>query len=319
MNKEEKAEHSLVKAGNEINKFDNPADVLSFAESLVDRVIDSSFAENFMKTDTEGVDTINKADIINAIVLGHEMGIPPVASLALGRKLDINKYFSMIRGKAMGLDLTTSMTKLHTVEVDDKVSVSADVSLVNKCVLDAGVTTEVIRDARVVPMYVDAIDGIYVGHKYDIFDNNDIVYDEFHIIIGTSDTAIEAGKEAMRSGKIVLKRQGITKVTTIKFIRPSPKMTLTISYSIQQAINAGLMRGFKNNGVDDDGKQIWVKGRTQWKNHPETMLRNRALSIGGRIIAADKLQGIYSSEEALDMIPEHEVSKSDISVDAIES
>lgn len=302
MTKEIKPQQALVKAGNKIATYQSPADILKYAKSLVQDVIDSDFARNFEHEDKDGKTTINKADIINNIVLGNEMGITPVASLALGRKLNIDKYFSVIRGKAMGLDPVTSMHKIHNIDIDGKITISADVAIINKCILDAGVETEIIRDARTVPLFYDVLTKEYIGHKYDVTGEDNIFHPEYHLLPNQSDKELDNAKLAMSKGLIIIEQKGNTKVTTIKFSRPSSNTTIIISYSLQQAINARLMRGFQNNSYDEDGKPVWYKGRPQWINHPETMLRNRVLSIGGRIIAADRLQGIYSNEEALDMV-----------------
>lgn len=61
------------------------------------------------------------------------------------------------------------------------------------------------------------------------------------------------------------------------------EMEVTVFYSISEAKIAGLM-------VKDN-----------WKNHPKTMVRNRALAIGGRMIAGDILLGCYETSELLEV------------------
>lgn len=78
--------------------------------------------------------------------------------------------------------------------------------------------------------------------------------------------------------------------TTIEFTRlvkrengSYKEMTIRASYSISEAKTAGLL-------VKDN-----------WKNHPRTMVRNRALAIGGRMIAGDILLGCYETSELLEV------------------
>lgn len=60
------------------------------------------------------------------------------------------------------------------------------------------------------------------------------------------------------------------------------EMEVSISYSLSEARAAGLL------------------AKDNWKNHPKTMTRNRALAIGGRMIAGDILLGCYETSELLD-------------------
>lgn len=61
------------------------------------------------------------------------------------------------------------------------------------------------------------------------------------------------------------------------------EMEVTASYSLSEAKTAGLLE------------------KDNWKNHPKTMLRNRALAIGGRMIAGDILLGCYETSELMEV------------------
>lgn len=78
--------------------------------------------------------------------------------------------------------------------------------------------------------------------------------------------------------------------TTIEFFRLVKRadgnwkeMSIISTYSYNDAKNAGL--------TDKDN----------WKNHPKTMTRNRAIAIGGRMIAGDILLGCYETSELLEV------------------
>jgi hypothetical protein len=60
-------------------------------------------------------------------------------------------------------------------------------------------------------------------------------------------------------------------------------------YTIEQAEKAGLLR-IRNKGGE------WIDAPA-WKNHPERMLRWRALAAGANYVFADILQGCYIAEE----------------------
>lgn len=48
-------------------------------------------------------------------------------------------------------------------------------------------------------------------------------------------------------------------------------------------------------GTKSDGTES--KGKANWNTHPETHLIKMSIMLGGRIIASDKLNGIYVDSE----------------------
>ncbi len=83
----------------------------------------------------------------------------------------------------------------------------------------------------------------------------------------------------------------IDRRTTIKFNRlvkrengSFKEMEIITSYSIKEATDAGCL-----------------DKSDAWKKHPKTMTRNRALAIGGRMIAGDVLLGCYETSELLEV------------------
>ena len=260
-------------------------------EQFAESVKFSSFANAFKVNGK-----VNIGDIIANIVLGIEIGITPAASLALGRKLNANSYFSVLRGKELGLDTITSMSKIYILPTANGDIIALDVSIITKAILDKGVEIHRVRDYSPTPIY-KSITGQYLGHKYLLYDNSGKLKDDYFLYNKLSNSEDEL-VEARKNNKIIIIESGITFVTSIRLVRKSHNIDETFHYSIQDATDAGLHVGFHSSLVDNKNQPIYIKGKDNWNNHPQNMLRNRPLSIGGRIVVADALQGSYSLEEA---------------------
>jgi len=249
--------------------------------------------------DKEG--NIDEGAILANIVLGNEMGIPPAASVMLGNKLDKKSYFSVIKGKAMGLDPITSINKIYNISTNNGDVIALAVDLVSKAILDSGTSMEYIRDFQAVPMYFDVVSGMYVGHKYNVCDTHGQLKEDYHLLEGKTELT-ENDKVAKKAGKTFIKKgSNLTTITSLRLVRPDKNINQVFHYSLQEATEAGLYRGYSVYLKDAKGNPIYMEGRNNWNSHPATMLRNRVTSIGGRIIAADILQGAYTTDEVIDM------------------
>jgi hypothetical protein len=238
------------------------------------------------KTNEEGdikyVTVKSKADVISAILLGKELGIQPMAAISLGKLLNADAYFKVIKGRSLGLDPVSSIQNISVINTSAGKTIHTGVHVISKAIIDAGVDIEILEDATPVYSYVN------YKNKEDL--GTELNPDWFVV---SSATSKEALQKAITEKKIIVTRKIVTKRTTITFARKGRK-PMTISYTLQQATDAGLYMGV--NSVTGEE----VKGKANWNNHPETHLRGRVISIGGRIIAADKLQGVYSSDELQD-------------------
>lgn len=273
-------------------------------ENLVDRIATSSLAKPFQYKDADGKTVVNKGDIVSCIALGYELGISPMASLSLGKRLDANAYFSVKKGEAMGLDPVTSISKIYNIETRRGTILYTGVDVISAAILRTGTKMDIINDFVTAPMFYEMVGNKYVGHYFELFPKGELI-DSMFLYVDKVSTP-EDVKAANEAGKIIIKRSSpitTTKVTTIRFTRNIGKeeKSITIHYSLQQAIDAGLYKGYHSSDVDQSGKPIWIEGKDNWLAHPATMLRNRCISIGGRIIAADALGGIYSKDEVMDM------------------
>lgn len=305
-------------------------DVLKSLTNLANSIAspNSPFAENFlMKTkdgkpilDDNGLHKVDTNAIVGAMVLGNELGISPMASLMLGRKLNANSYYSILRGRELGIDSITSINKIYVIPNSNGDTIALSVDIITAKMIEAGVVITYLRDNLPVPTYKD-INGRYIGHKYQIYNDDNTLKDGFFVYVKDK-TSKDELQGAMQDGKIIVYQSGITNVSTVKLDRQSTNTSVTITYSLQEAIDASLYNGFHSYLVGDDAKPLMVKGKANWNNHPATHLRHRPLSIGGRIIAADVLKGNYSIEEAMAMYKVDSVDElqdiSDNVVDAVE-
>jgi len=305
-------------------------DVLNSLTKLANGIAspNSPFAENFIVKDKDGRPILDengnrKVDttaIVGSMVLGHELGISPMASLMLGRKLNANSYYSILRGRELGVDSITSINKIYVIPNQNGDTIALSVDIITAKMIEAGVTINYIRDNMPVPTYKDTT-GRYIGHKYQLYNDDGTLKDGYFLYIKDKTSADEV-KKAMQDGNIIVYQSGITNISTVKLDRKSTNTSITISYSLQEAIDAGLYNGFHSYLVGEDGKPLMIKGKANWNNHPATHLRHRPLSIGGRIIAADVLKGNYSIEEAMAMYKVDSVDElqdiSDNVVDAVE-
>jgi hypothetical protein len=274
-------------------------------DTFADYILNSDYRKQFEKTITDDDGKTKriaeKGDIIACLTLGNELGISPMGSIALGKQLNAKSYFSVIKGRELGLDPITSISKIYNIETKNGTVLSLAVDIITKVLLENNCILDYIRDYELTPMYRSVETKVYVGHKYNILNSNGELLNSFYIYDKNS-TNQEDLKLAVTEGKIIIQRFGYTHVTSLRVIRKNKNLDITIHYSLQDATDADLFSGYHSSNVDKDGKPIFVSGKSNWNNHPATMLRNRVTSIAGRIAVADKLQGAYSHDEVMEII-----------------
>lgn len=267
-------------------------------------VANSTMADQFK---VKGKESVEVADIIGAISIGIEIGIPPMSAISLGKTLNAKSYLSVLKGKAMGLDPITSISKVHIIPTGNGDIMYTSVDIINKAYLDTNTRLKFIRDYEATPKYYTLNDDntvSYVGHKWKIY-NEDLTVKTGFFVYDSSVHSIDDIKSAKQKGQLVVyKGNGITFVTSIHIQRPEKGIDEIFHYSTQEAIDAGLLSGYHSSKVVQDGNKytpFYVKGKLNWNDNTPQMLRNRCLSIPGRIILADRLTGVYSVDEIRDM------------------
>lgn len=295
------------------NKFNNLIQSLKDAEELADYVVNSKtfgvhFETKVVDTNEDGTPKLdknnneiykvvkNKSDVIAAIVLGSELGISPMAAITLGAKLNAKAYTKVMRGRKLGLDPMTSIDLIHVIPTKNGDTVSAGVHVIAGVLLKNGIKYEYTQDSDPVYDYISLKTGKIVQ------------YDESKHLAVDKNTTPEEINKAKEAKKDFVQKRITNRITTCVFKRDGYK-DLTITYSLQDATNAGLYRG-----INEDGEKI--DGKDNWNKHPATMLRNRTLTIGGRIIGADYLDGMYSIEEAMEFTEYEVVDEKPIDIKA---
>ncbi len=287
------------------------AKMLQDFDVFADYIISSDYRTNFEKAakdehgailkDDSGraIKTVDKGDIIACLVLGQELGISPMGSIVLGKQLNAKSYFSVMRGKELGLDSITSISKIYNIETNNGNILSMDYTLIAKVIIETVDTMEYVRDHELTPTYVITTDKSYAGHHHQLFDNGKIKEGFFLYIPKV--TPNEELSNAVNTGLIIIQSRGTTRVTSLRIVRTSINLNKTFHYSLQEATDAGLYRGYHSTLVDNAGKPVYMPGRDNWNKHEATMLRNRVTSIAGRLAVADKINA-YSHEEAMEII-----------------
>jgi hypothetical protein len=265
---------------------------MTFAKS----VKNSALAKPFKDEDGN----VDEGAILANLVLGREMGFDIGASLMLGKQLNSNVYFSVLKGKSLGLDAITSMSKVYNISTKNGNILSLAVDIISKIIFDNCDEIEYVRDNEPTSTFY-GIKGNYLGHYWNIHNDDGTIKNTFFIYnkdIHSDEELITASK----AGKIIAIQRGSTNVTSLRLARNKNKFNKTFHYSLQDATDAELFRGFHSALITKDGKPEYITGKDNWNTHPTTMLRNRVTSIAGRIAVADKLQGSYSHDEAMEIV-----------------
>lgn len=266
----------------------------------------SELARPFAKLDSEkqivyeddGITPrVDVGSIVANLALADAMGLPPIVGLALGTKLNANAFFATLKGKELGISPITAMSKIYVIPSKRGETISVGVDIIEKCLINAKVKLTFIRNYKPTPIFKDMKTNMYIGHLYELSDRNGVLEPEYFIFQKENNNA-EYKKQlsdAFNANKIILEQIGLTRVTTVRMVREDTFFDEIQHYSIQDAINAKLYPGMTTFNEVVEGKDNWIL-------HPATMLRGRAISILGRICIADILQGVYSHEEAMEIL-----------------
>jgi hypothetical protein len=287
-------------------KLQSFKDMIELATNIAEYIKTTPFADNFAKDipvlDKDGnfiedslgnkktEKKVDNNDIIACILLGEELGIPPMKAIMLGGSLNKDAILKVEIGKTLGLSAIRSLDSISVISTRAGTIPHLGVNIITKVLNEAGVKIKILEDFKAVYQYQD------------VYENTVLSEDEFNElekihIVKKSDTK-EKIAELFSNGYSILVKQEITKRTKVRLERKEQE-PVEISYTLKEATEAGLYKGKDSSGKTVDGKDNWNK-------HPSTMLRNRAITIAGRIIAADKLNKIYSTEEALEIHKESE-------------
>lgn len=278
-----KTEHkngTVSLAVNQINSFEQ-------AEALADWIAQSPVFNKNFKEYEEAEDgnkqlVVNKSAIITCLLLGNELGFTPMVSVTFGKSLDREAAIKVERGKSMGLNPMSAMQNIYVFNTSQAEIVYTGIHIINKVLIDAKVKREILEDGTQ-PFYVYRYCKKELEHENVLYNddtkNNFVVINDGHNAQWVDDQ--------VKDGKIPIVRY-VTRRALVRLTRGDD--IIAIPYTLQQAIDADLYPGIKSNGGTSKGKNNWLA-------HPETHLIKMSIMLGGRIIASDKLNGIYVDSE----------------------
>jgi len=293
-----------AKTANVIDNINDPKvsnnsliEQLQVATQIAEFVANSSIYSKAFETnvlDKEGniiSKVINKNDIIGCILLGNAIGLNPMVSIVMGRQLNIYSYQCVVKGKALGLDAVSSLQNIKPIATKNGLTFHTGVHVIEKVLLDNGVKFEILEDFVQYYWYC-------LPNGIRLTDKEVEELDDSYEMTTSMDSAVHLAI-AKNSKKPYIKRVDFR--TTIKFDRPNKNTHLTMSYTLQEAIDAGLRKGYHSSDKDANGQFMYIEGRDNWNKMPRIMLRSRCISLGGNIIVADKLLSTLTDDEAMEI------------------
>lgn len=240
------------------------------------------FKEQVQKEDGTNELVVNKSAIVTCLLLGNELGFTPMVSVTFGKTLDREAAIKVERGRSMGLNPMAAMQNIYVFITSQAEIVYTGIHVVNKVLTDAGVKRKILDDGTK-PFYIYRYCKKELANE--LVDYNKETKDDF-VVINDGHNADYIDKQ-VQEGKIPIIRYA-TRRALVELTRGDE--SIAIPYTLQQAIDAGLYVGTKSDGTES-------KGKANWNTHPETHLIKMSIMLGGRIIASDKLNGIYVDSE----------------------
>ncbi len=249
----------------------------TFAESLINTDLGARFKENVVK-DGIATEVINIDNMVTCLLTGQELGLSPMTSLAYGRNLNLDAIQKVELGKTLGLSVTASLKNIFCFESGGTRQVYTGINVVEGCLNKHHIDIDIDEDFVPVYKYFNLqLDKPIIEFNPD----RHIDVDEYN-----DDYVRTAMAE---KGMVPVSRVIDTYRTTVSLIRKGKKTT--ISYTLQEAIDAGLKSGKHSiTGAD-------VKGKDNWDKHTRALMRKMAIMLAARICANDILNGMYCDVE----------------------
>lgn len=253
----------------------------TFAESLINTDLGARFKENVVK-DGIATEVINIDNMVTCLLTGQELGLSPMTSLAYGRNLNLDAIQKVELGKTLGLSVTASLKNIFCFESGGTRQVYTGINIVEGCLNKHHIDINIDEDFVPVYKYFNLqLDKPIIEFNPD----RHIDVDEYN------DDYVRAAMA--EKGMVPVSRVIDTYRTTVSLIRKGKKTT--ISYTLQEAIDAGLKSGKHSiTGAD-------VKGKDNWDKHTRALMRKMAIMLAARICANDILNGMYCNVELKDV------------------
>jgi hypothetical protein len=265
---------------------------------------------------------INTTDVALCLMAGYELGLNISGSLLYGKKLNQATYMAVMKGRGLGLDVATAIEKVVSIPTQNGYVSYTMVDIISAKLIQNGVEfLPFIKNYA--PFY------IYKGVNNEeldldvILDENDNLKDDYALIDLTlgADKVKELVEAAKLANKIRVTRERHGYYSKAKFVRKFPNGNVLTHYqrfSSLDAERAGLLPTY----VYDEKSKTYVeatKGKNNWISNTPQMMNNRVISIGGRIIGADLINGVYTREEVVSsgLVKENEAPIIDTTAEVI--
>ena len=201
----------------------------TFAESLINTDLGARFKENVVK-DGIATEVINIDNMVTCLLTGQELGLSPMTSLAYGRNLNLDAIQKVELGKTLGLSVTASLKNIFCFESGGTRQVYTGINVVEGCLNKHHIDIDIDEDFVPVYKYFNLqLDKPIIEFNPD----RHIDVDEYN------DDYVRAAMA--EKGMVPVSRVIDTYRTTVSLIRKGKKTT--ISYTLQEAIDAGLKSG----------------------------------------------------------------------------
>lgn len=292
-------------------KIQDVAIYVSQSEAFTKSFVIKDKDGNVVLDEATGKPKINVADVALCLMAGNEMGLSLSGSLLYGRKLNEATYMAVLKGRSIGVDVATSLEKI--ISIPTKAGGGGYVSYTMVDIISAKLLQGGVEFLPFIKNYAP----FYIYKNSDqeeleldkILDENDELRPEYVLInlTGAADPKVaESIKAAVAAAKadnkIVVSRERHGYYSKAKFTRKYIDGRTIVHYqrfSTVDAERAGLLPTY----TWDDKAKVYTeatKGKDNWISNTPQMMNNRVISIGGRIIGADLLNGIYTRDEVVD-------------------
>lgn len=269
-----------------------------------------AFVEGFKMKDKDGKDIIdeqtgrpkvNVADVTVCLMAGNEIGLNISGSLLYGRKLNQATYMAVMKGRSLGLDVATSIEKVVSIPTKNGYVSYTMVDIISAKLLNAGIEfLPFIRNYAPFYQYFHATTNEELELDK-ILDENDNLLSNYYIVDST--TTAEILKTKLADGIIPVKKIRHGYFSKAKFVRTYPNGKIITHYQRFSTLDAERADLLPWSIPDSNKAGAFIemsKGKDNWIKNTPQMMNNRVISIGGRIIGADLLNGIYTREEIID-------------------
>lgn len=245
---------------------------------------------NVLLDEATGKAKINVADIAIALMVGNRCGLNLAESVILGSKLNTNTYLAVLRGRELGIGIATSMEKIYTIPTKNGLISYTGVDIIMSKLLQGGVNITFIKQNAPFYIYYSA-----QGEELDldvILNEDDSLKDNYFVVHPKTDA--EVLRKELAAGKTAVTKVLKGRYSKVTMTRQIGNTVLKFSkrFSTFDAQQAGLLE------LRDANNNVIVAGKDNWNKAYPQMLDNRVVTICGRLIGADLIQGLYSEEEA---------------------